>query len=419
MASVDVAPSLPVSAHSEPGANGHNRRALHRTLRWSAAAIAVAANATGTLLWTRTPAPPSVSYQTVALDRGPIVARVTASGTLSALVTVNVGSQISGRVDSLHADFGSRVSQGRVIATIDPALFRAAVAQAKANHEVAVASGLRAQAERVNAERQYARAQALSAQGVMTGADLDASEAALGVARANEVSAHAAVGQARAVLDQAELNLHYTTIVSPIAGIVLSRNVDVGQTVAATLQAPVLFTIAQDLAHMQVDTSIAEGDIGKVQSGMSAHFTVDAYPGRSFAGRIRQVRDNAQSIQNVVTYDAVIDVENADYLLKPGMTANVNVEYQQRDDALRAPNAALRFRPDLATRSAMEKDGGSPLSVSPSLGERVLWLLEGGRARAKLIHAGITDGTWTEVTGGDVQAGESAIIEAAVQKRGS
>jgi HlyD family secretion protein len=419
MASVDVAPSLPLPAHPEPRVNGHSRRALRRALRWGAASIALVALASGAFFWTRAPAPPGVSYQSAALDRGPIVARVTASGTLSALVTVNVGSQISGRVASLHADFGSRVSHGQVIATIDPALFRASVAQAKANHEVAIAAGVRAQAERVNAERQYARAQALAAQGVMTGADLDASEAALGVARANEVSARAAVGQARALLDQAELNLRYTTILSPIDGVVLSRNVDVGQTVAATLQAPVLFTIAQDLAHMQVDTSVAEGDIGKVQSGMSARFSVDAYPGRSFTGRIRQVRDNAQSIQNVVTYDAVIDVENTDYLLKPGMTANVSVEYQRRDDALRVANAALRFRPDLATRSAMEKDGGMPLSVSAAVGERVLWLLEGGHARAKLIQVGITDGSWTEVTGGDVRPGDSAIIEAAVQKRGS
>ncbi|HEU4582744.1 MAG TPA: efflux RND transporter periplasmic adaptor subunit [Polyangiaceae bacterium] len=415
MASVDLAPNLPVPALPEPRATQQGRRAL----RWGAVSITLVALASGAYLWTRAPAPPSVSYQTAQLDRGPIVARVTASGTLSALVTVNVGSQISGRVASLHADFGSRVSQGQVIASIDPALFRAAVAQAQANHEVALAARARAQAERVNAERQYARSQALSAQGVLSGADLDASEAALGVARANEVSARAAVGQARAALDQAELNLSYTTIVSPIAGVVLSRNVDVGQTVAATFQAPVLFTIAQDLAHMQVDTSIAEADIGKLQSGMSAHFTVDAYPGRNFTGRIRQVRDNAQTIQNVVTYDAVIDVENNDYLLKPGMTANVTVEYQRRDDALRAPNAALRFRPDLATRNAMEKDGGSPLSVSATIGERVIWLLEGGQARAKLIRAGITDGTWTEVTGGDVQAGESAIIEAAVQRRGS
>jgi HlyD family secretion protein len=419
MASVDLAPSLAAPVQPAPPTHRHGRLALHRSLRWGAASIAVVALASGAFFWTRAPAPPSVSYQTAALDRGPIVARVTASGTLSALVTVNVGSQISGRVDSLHADFGSRVSQGQVIATIDPALFRAAVAEAKANHEVALAAGVRAQAERVNAERQYARARALSAQGVMTGADLDASEAALGVARANEVSARAAAGQARAVLDQAQLNLHYTTIISPIAGVVLSRNVDVGQTVAATLQAPVLFTIAQDLAHMQVDTSVAEGDIGKVQSGMSARFTVDAYPGRSFTGRIRQVRDNAQSIQNVVTYDAVIDVENSEYLLKPGMTANVSVEYQRRDDALRAPNAALRFRPDLTLRNAMEKDGGSPLSVGAAVGERIIWLLEGGRARAKLIRAGITDGTWTEVTGGELQPGESAIVEAAVQKRGS
>lgn len=423
VASFDVAPNLVLPAQPprarEPGGQARNRFAWRRFARWSAGLLAAAALTAGAVMWTRAPAAPALSYQTSPLDRGPIVARVSTTGTLSALVTVNVGSQVSGRVASLHADFGSHVTQGQLIARIDPALFLAAVAQARAAHAVALAAAARTRAERVNAEHQFARAQALAAEGVTTRADLDASEAALAVTRANEVSARASVGQARALLDQAELNLHYTTIASPIDGIVLSRNVDVGQTVAATLQAPVLFTIAQDLAHMQVDTNVSEADIGKLAQGMSTAFSVDAYPGRSFTGRIRQIRDNAQTIQNVVTYDAVIDVDNGEHLLKPGMTANVTVEYQRRDDVLRVSNAALRFRPDLATRTSMEKDGGAPLAVSAGVGERVLWVLDAGHGRAKVIRTGITDGTWTEVTGGDVHVGESAIIEAVVQKGAS
>jgi len=309
------------------------------------------------------------------------------------------------------------VREGQVVATLDPALFRAAVAQASANHTVALVSVQRAAAERVNAERQYERARALVGEGVLARAELDTSEAALAVATANEAAARASVGQARAVREQAELNLRYTTIVSPIAGVVISRNVDVGQTVAATLQAPVLFTIAQDLARMQVDTSVAEADIGKLQAGMAARFTVDAYPGRRFEGRIRQIRDNAQSVQNAVTYNAVIDVDNGVLLLKPGMTANVIVEYQRREAALRMPNAALRFRPDLATRALMERGGAAPLDVSAGPGERVVWLLEEGRPRPTLLQIGITDGMWTEVTGGNARPGASAIVEAIAQKR--
>lgn len=422
MASLDASQSLPLPGFPAPPQQvqaplRRARPALRRRAGWAVALLTLAALGVAGLLWLRAPEAPPISYQTRVLDRGPIVARITASGTLSALVSVNVGSQVSGRIAALHADFGSRVSEGQIVATLDPAFFRAAVAQAKANHTVATAAVARAAAERLNAERQWARARALAAEGVSTRADLDAAEAAVAVAAANEASARAGVEQARALLDQAKLNLRYTTIASPISGVVISRNVDVGQTVAATLQAPVLFTIAQDLAHMQVDTSIAEADIGKLQPGMAARFSVDAYPGRSFEGRIRQIRDNAQSVQNVVTYNAVIDVNNVGLLLKPGMTANVTVEYQRRDTALRVPNAALRFRPDLATRTLIERQGGSALGVSVGVGERLLWLLQDGHAHARLIRVGISDGTWTEVTGGDVLPGSIAIVDAVARER--
>ncbi|HEY3255052.1 MAG TPA: efflux RND transporter periplasmic adaptor subunit, partial [Polyangiaceae bacterium] len=250
-------------------------------------------------------AAPNVRYETALVDLGPLDAKVTATGALSPLITVQVGSQVSGRISALLADFGSTVRRGQNIATIDPALFRAAAAQAQANLASARAGLERARAQRLLAERQLARDTALLEQGLVTRAEYELAESNAGVASAEIATAQAAVAQTRAALDQAELNLKYTTIASPIDGVVISRNVDVGQTVAAALQAPTLFTIAQDLTRMQVDANVAEADVGKVHPGMRVAFTVDAHPGRVFEGSVRQVRDNAQTLQNVVTYDVV------------------------------------------------------------------------------------------------------------------
>jgi HlyD family secretion protein len=355
------------------------------------------------------PTEPPIHYRTLAIDRGPVRAKVTANGALSALVTVSVGSQVSGRIETLKKDFGSRVKKGEVIATIDPDVFRAAAEQARANLAAALAAVERAAALEVNAERQYYRSRDLHAEGLVTGAEYEEAEATLGVARADLTVAKANVKQARAARDQAEQNLGFTTIVSPIDGIVISRNVDVGQTVVAALQTPTLFTIAQDLTHMQVDTNVAEADIGKIREGMRVEFTVDAHPGRTFIGRLRQVRDNAQTLQNVVTYDAVVDVDNGEGLLKPGMTANVTFTHAERADVLRVPNAALRFKPDAAVLSAMT-DAGAPAASRGD--ERTLWLLRAGRAVPIAVRVGITDGTSTEIVTGDARAGDSVIVEA-------
>jgi HlyD family secretion protein len=371
--------------------------------------LAVAfAGVTGAWLSTRTRTIP-IRYQTAVVDRGPVSAKVTANGALSALVTVSVGSQVSGRIDSLRADFGSRVKQGDVIATIEPSMFVASVRQARANRAAALATLERAKAQRVNAERQYARQKSLLAQRLVAEAEYDAAEAALGVARADVQAAAASATQAQAALEQAELNLRYTTIVSPIDGVVISRSVDVGQTVAATLQAPTLFSIAHDLTRMQVDTNIAEADVGKMHEGMRVSFTVDAYPGRSLLGTVRQVRDNAQTLQNVVTYDAVIDVDNSERLLKPGMTATVTFVYAERADVLRVPNAALRFKPDRATLALLKREAPRD-PTTPD--ERIVWLLRAGGAEPVRVHIGISDGTSTEVLTGDVRAGDRAVVEA-------
>lgn len=358
------------------------------------------------------PGEPPVRYRTLVVDRGSVRAKVNASGALSALVTVSVGSQVSGRIETLRKDFGSRVEKGEVVATIEPAVFRAAAAEANANLAATAAAVERAEARTFNAEQQFERARDLHAEGLVTGAEYEEAEANLRVARADLAVAQANVKQARAGRDQAEQNLRFTTIVSPIDGVVISRNVDVGQTVAAALQAPTLFTIAQDLTRMQVDTNVAEADIGKIRAGMPVEFTVDAHPERTFGGRVRQVRDNAQTLQNVVTYDAVVDVDNDERLLKPGMTANVTFAHTERTDVLRVPNAALRFKPEAAVLPVMTD---ASIAAVSRRDERTLWILRAGRAVPLGVRIGITDGTSTEIVAGDVRAGDHVIVEATVE----
>jgi HlyD family secretion protein len=362
-------------------------------------------------------AAPLVRYQTTAVDRGAIAARVTASGAVSALVTVQVGSQVSGRIEAWYADFNAPVKRGQLIAVIEPSLFKAAVAQARASYASARAGYDKAIANRLVGERNYARELALFEQTLADRADLDAAEAQAEAARADVAAADAAVLQARAALDQAVLNLSYTKIVSPIDGIVISRSIDAGQTVAASFQSPTLFTIAQDLTKMQVDTNVAEGDVGKIREGMTATFTVDAYPTRTFTGVVRQVRDNAQTVQNVVTYDAVIDVSNADRALRPTMTANCTFVYATRDDATRLPSAALRFKPDAATIAAMTSGSGRDGAPGEALAadQRVVWVMRGPHPRPVVAQIGIGDGMMTEVVGGDVHAGDSVVTEAIAQ----
>ncbi|HLK35456.1 MAG TPA: efflux RND transporter periplasmic adaptor subunit [Polyangiaceae bacterium] len=354
---------------------------------------------------------PAVRYQTAEVDRGPIAAKVTASGTVTAIVMVQVGSQVSGRIEHWYADFNAPVKAGQLIATIEPSLFKAAVQQARANHASAMAAYQKAIANRLVAERNHTRALALFGESLASRADLDAAEAQAEAARADVGGAGATVDQARAALDQTLLNLSYTRILSPIDGIVITRSIDVGQTVAASFQAPTLFTIAQDLTKMQVDTNVAEGDVGKVHEGMIATFTVDAFPTRTFRGVVRQVRDNAQTVQNVVTYDAVVDVDNTDLSLRPTMTANCTFVYATKDVALRLPNAAIRFKPDGATVAAMIS--GLPSIHVPSRDQlepdqRIVWVQGGPPTHPvspTVVRLGISDGMVTEAVEGDLHPG--------------
>jgi len=369
------------------------------------------------------------AYVTAPVERGRIVGRVTATGTLSALVTVQVGTQVSGRVAQLFVDFNSTVEKGQVLAKIDPQLFQASLAQAKANEVAAEGNLAKAQAQAADAKLIYQRDQQLFEKKLIAQADLDTARATWQANEAGVKAAQGSVQQSKASRELAEVNLAYTTIVSPIDGTVISRAVDVGQTVAASLQAPTLFTIAQDLAKMQVDTNVAEADVGKLQPGMAATFTVDAYPGEHFRGTIRQIRNAPLTVQNVVTYDAVIDVANPDLKLRPGMTANVTFIYATANDALKIPNAALRWKPEGAPAGRGNRrgaaDGGavargqgqfSPPRPAPGVDggagqAKTVYALRGDQPAPVQIQVGITDGTSTEVLSGGLQEGDAVIVD--------
>jgi HlyD family secretion protein len=340
------------------------------------------------------PAHPALA--TAPVRPGHVAAKVTASGTLSALNTVQIGSQVSGRVIEVDADFNAPVKKGQVLARIDPEPFRAAEQQAAANMQVARANLEKARVEAADAERQAGRQDALFAQKLIAAADRDTARAAADAARSQVTAAAAGLSQAQAAEHQAAINLSYTVISSPIDGLVISRSVDVGQTVAASLQAPTLFTIAEDLKRMQVDSSVAESDVGRLAAGMKASFTVDAYPGETFVGVVRQVRNAAQTVQNVVTYDAVIDVDNPRLELKPGMTANVGFIVAEAD-GLVVPNAALRYHP-----------------AGAAAPPHTIWVLHAASAAPEpvAIDPGVSDGTVTAVAGPGLAAGDRVVVAA-------
>jgi HlyD family secretion protein len=392
---------------------------MNKAFRWILVLTVLALGAVGVTKYVRSREAPKPKYQTAVVDRGRIASRVTATGISSALVTVLVGTQVSGRIETIKVDFNSPVKKGQVIATIEASLFKAAVEQANANYLAAKADVDKSEAQAMDADRQYARAKALGEEKLVAVSEIDTAEANARVAKAQIAASKAGVQQAAAALHQSEVNLRYTTILSPIDGVVISRAVDVGQTVAASLQTPTLFTIAQDLTKMQVDTSVAEGDVGKVQPGMKVTFTVDAYPGQRFDGKVRQVRDAATTVQNVVTYDAVIDVDNEKRMLKPGMTATVTFTPAERNDVIRLPNAALRYRPDTtATASsaaagavaspASPRHAGRPL---PQGNQRRVYVLRGLDAAPVDVEIGLTDGSVTEVVSGPLKEGDKVVTE--------
>jgi HlyD family secretion protein len=349
----------------------------------------------GTWYWWTAGTPP-VHYKTALVDRGPITAIVTATGTVNPVVSVQVGSQISGKITQLMADFNSVVTKGQVLATIDPQPFQARVSQARAS--LKSGRGNLAKAKNMANQRKLEldRMKTLLRQQFVSQADLDLAATNFRDAQAQVEVAQAQVDQAVATLASAELDLGYTTIYSPVNGSVVSRNVDVGQTVAASFQTPTLFVIAQNLTQMQVDTNVSESDIGGVAEGKQSSFRVDAYPKQFFEGTVTQVRNAPISIQNVVTYDVVITVDNQDLKLKPGMTANVTIVTAKKDNPLRVPNGALRFRMPgaLVDRKVTQ-----------------VWVLDQAKqVQQAVITTGIADSLSTEIAEGVLKEGDQVIL---------
>jgi HlyD family secretion protein len=288
----------------------------------------------------------ATEYTLGTVDRGDVVEVVGATGTLEAVTTVQIGSQVSGTIEGLFADFNSQVKKGQVIARLDPAIFEARLGQAQANLVAARANLDRAKATVEDTRLKFERARELAGQKLVPQSDLDTARSNYEGAVASVKAAEASVSQAVAAVNQARLDLSHTVITTPIDGVVISRSVDVGQTVAASFQAPTLFVIANDLRRMRVNASIDEADVGRVREGQQVIFHVDAYPERDFQGRVEQVRLNPTTVSNVVTYNAIVAVDNENLLLRPGMTATVSVQVRTAPDALRVPAAALRFRPE-------------------------------------------------------------------------
>src|ERR1700730_3903970 len=334
-----------------------------------------------------------VNYQTAPVTRGPLTQLVTATGTLNPVVNVQVGSQVSGNIQKLFADFNSKVKAVDVVAQIDPVLFQATVTQSEGDLA-------NAQAALELAKVTASRTQELVSKQNSAKADLDAAMASLHQAEAN-------IKIKQGALDKARADLEHCTIRSPVDGEVISRSVDVGQTVAASLQAPVIFTIANDLTKMQIDTNVAEADVGVVTVDQDVDFTVDAFPFRTFHGKVVQVRNAPITVQNVVTYDTVIGVNNSDLKLKPGMTANVSIIVAHSDNALQIKNAAFRFRPADSTpapnpASSPKSGPRAPAARERPRNERTVYILPSGASKPKpvQIKVGISDGIVTEITDG-------------------
>ncbi len=360
-------------------------------------------------LWSRNGSD-KVSYRTEKIDRGDIVVNISATGTLNAVTTVLVGSQVSGTISKIYVDYNSQVKDGELLAQIDPTFLQATVSEQSANVD-------RARAQVNEAARNFERTKQLFEKSLISQAELDASIT-------SRETAEASLKQAEASLERAKVNLRYATIKSPIDGVVISRDVDVGQTVAASLSAPTLFTIANDLSRMQVEASIDEADIGNVKEGQKVVFRVDSYPEEEFTGMVSQIRLAPVVSQNVVTYNVIIDVSNSELKLMPGMTANVVIEVARRDDVLRAPLQAIRFVPPVETRTAADKAGDSASRGTPTARVRSegmqpesrdpsrarLWVLEGTAPKAVPIVKGLQSPRYVEIVDGELKEGDEVIV---------
>ena len=347
-------------------------------------------------------APP---YVTQPVDRGPITARVTATGTVNPVKTVQVGTYVSGPIQAITVDFNSPVTSGQLLAKIDPRPFQMKLDAATASLANARARLAKDRAVLALKSVTLRRTRDLRRGGIVSENDLDVAVSQAEQARAQVALDEADIGNQAAALREAEVNLGYTEITSPVDGVVVARNVDVGQTVAATFQTPTLFLVAEDLTKMQVSASVSESDIGPIAVGQEVAFSVDAYPASSFVGRVEQVRNAPVTVQNVVTYDVIVSVDNADLRLKPGMTANVTIATATRPDALRVSTSALRFRPP-----APEGAGDAHAADAADTSTPRVWVLDADdHPRPVSIRTGIADDRYTEVTDG-LREGERVIV---------
>jgi HlyD family secretion protein len=383
---------------------------------------------TGYGFWRWGNSPKESPYVTVPVQRGNVTQVVSSTGTLQAVVTVLVGSQISGTIDKLFADFNTKVKAGQVVAQLNQDKFKAAVDQARANLLAAESNLAKAKVSVVDAQRTLERNRELRKRELLAQSELDAAQTAYDGALAQLEVNKAQSAQAQAGLNQATVDLNNTVIRSPVDGIVISRSVDVGQTVAASLQAPTLFTIANDLAKMEVHTNVDEADVGNVTEGQEVSFTVDAFPTRRFRGRVHQVRNAPIAVQNVVTYDAVVRIDNKELLLKPGMTANVQFLVSRKEGVLTIPNMAIRFKPPDQKNEAQELLRQEQSRAAPTVGAKKtsrspggaggggggrrisIYLVRNGKAEPVEVQLGITDGSKTEVREGELKENDPVII---------
>jgi HlyD family secretion protein len=368
-------------------------------------------------------------FLTVPVAKNNVRQVVSSTGTLQAVTTVIVGSQVSGTIAKLSADFNSKVTKGQVVAELDQAKFKARVDETRANLLAAQANLAKSKVAVDDAARTLKRTTELKQRELIAQSELDAAQATYDAAVSQFSVTQAQVGQAQASVNQASIDLGYTVIRSPVDGMVISRNVDVGQTVAASLQAPTLFSIANDLTRMEVHTNVDEADVGNIHEGQDVSFTVDAHPSRRFRGKVLQVRHAPQIVQNVVTYDAVVRINNKELLLKPGMTANVQFLVSQKEDVLTIPNMALRFKPPEDKSEAQDLLRQEQSRVAPRPGQRrtsrgggtggggvttvrqvKVYVMKGDKAQPVEVQVGITDGSKTEVVSGALNENDPVII---------
>jgi len=419
--------------------NAEPARGRFGVLRWLTAALALAGLAVGGFLWLQPDpaADAALQYQTEPLSRGHLRVTVSATGNLEPINQVDVSSELSGIIEAVLVDYNDRVKKGQVIARLDVVKLQNQVAKAKAALASAEAKVLQAGATiretRANLKRLQQVAK-LSGGKVPAPAELETAEATLERALADEASARAGVEEARATLRGAETDLTKASIRSPIDGVVLTRSAEPGQTVAASLQAPVLFTLAENLARMELQVDVDEADVGQVREGQAAAFTVDAWPGRRFPARIGQVRFGSETVNSVVTYKTILKVDNDDLSLRPGMTATAEIVTAELENALLVPNAALRFTPPPPEAAAQPRRGGDllasllPRPPRPSAPKRVketpaksaaqrIWLLRDGQPVAVPVATGHSDGRMTEVSGEGLEAGALVITASASAPR--